>query len=67
MGAKSRILALKLLEKQKKHPEYAKQMGIEIKVTQNEKEEPYEKPYNVSRSDFYDWNIIFNSCNLAFL
>lgn len=54
MGAKSRILALKLLEMQKKHPDYAKQMGIEIKVTQNEKEEPYEKPYNVSRSDFYD-------------
>lgn len=33
MGAKTRILALKLLEKQKKHPEYAKQIGVDVKVT----------------------------------
>ena len=54
MGAKSRILALKLLEKQKKHPEYAKQIGVEVNVTSNEKEESCEKRYNVSRSDFFD-------------
>lgn len=52
MGAKSRILALKLLEMQKKHPDYAKQIGVEVKVIQNEKEESYGKQYNVSRSDF---------------
>lgn len=67
MGAKSRILALKLLEKQKKHPEYAKQIGVEVNVTSNKKEESYKKRYNVSRSGFFDWNNIFNSCNLAFL
>lgn len=38
MGAKSRILALKLLEKQKKNPEYAKQIGIEVKIKNKEKE-----------------------------
>ena len=67
MGAKTRILALKLLEKQKKHPEYATQIGIEVNVTSNEKAESCEKQYNVSRSDFYDWNNIFNSCSMAFL
>ena len=54
MGAKSRILALKLLEMQKKHPEYAKQIGVEVNVTSNKKEESYEKRYNVSRSGFFD-------------
>lgn len=54
MGAKSRILALKLLEKQKKHPEYAKQIGVEVNVTSNKKEESYEKRYNVLRSGFFD-------------
>lgn len=38
MSAKARILALKLLEKQKKYPEYAKQIGIEVKMREtNEK------------------------------
>lgn len=53
MGAKSRTLALKLLEMQKKHPEYAKKIGVDVKVTQNKKEETFEEEYNVSRSDFY--------------
>ena len=66
MGAKSRILALKLLEKQKKHPEYAKQIGVEVNVTSNEKEESCEKRYNVSRSDFYVGNYLFNSRTVAF-
>lgn len=52
MGAKTRILALKLLEKQKKHPEYAKQMGVDVKVIKNENEESCGKQYNVSRSGF---------------
>lgn len=39
MSVKSRLLALKLLEKQKKNPEYAKQIGIEVKIIKNEKEE----------------------------
>lgn len=39
MSVKSRLLALNLLEKQKKNPEYAKQIGIEVKVVEKEKEE----------------------------
>ena len=54
MGAKSRILALKLLEMQKKHPDYAKQMGVDVKVIKNEKEDSCAKQYNVSRSGFFD-------------
>lgn len=38
MSVKSRLLALKLLEKQKRNPEYAKQIGIEVKVVEKEKE-----------------------------
>ena len=38
MSVKSRVLGLKLLEKQKKNPEYAKQIGIDVKVIKNEKE-----------------------------
>ena len=38
MSARERILALRLLEKQKKNPEIAKQIGIEVKITEkNEK------------------------------
>lgn len=32
MSVKSRLLALKLLEKQERNPEYAKQIGIEVNV-----------------------------------
>lgn len=32
MSVKSRLLSLKLLEKQKRNPEYAKQIGIEVNV-----------------------------------
>lgn len=39
MSVKSRLLALKLLEKQKRNPKYAKQIGIEVKVVEKEKEE----------------------------
>ena len=39
MSVKARLLALKLLEKQKQHPDYAKQIGIEIKVVKKEKED----------------------------
>ena len=40
MNVRERILALRLLEKQKKNPEIAKQVGIEVKIidkTKNEK------------------------------
>lgn len=38
MSPRQRILALRLLEKQKKNPEYMKKLGIEIKVNEsNEK------------------------------
>ena len=39
MSVKSRLLALKLLEKQKRNPEYAIQFGIEVNVVEKEKEE----------------------------
>ena len=39
MSVKARLLALKLLEKQKHNPEYAKQIGIEVKVVEKEKED----------------------------
>ena len=39
MSVKSRLLALKLLEKQKRNPDYAKKIGIEVKVVEKEKEE----------------------------
>ena len=34
MTAKERILSLKLLEKQKKHPKLVKKLGVEIRVKQ---------------------------------
>ena len=37
MTVKSRIDALRFLEKQKRHPEYAKQIGVEVKIINNEK------------------------------
>lgn len=37
MSARERILALRLLEKQKKNPEIAKQIGIEVKMTEKTK------------------------------
>jgi len=39
MSVKSRLLALKLLEKQKSNPEYAKQIGIEEDIIEKKKEE----------------------------
>ena len=41
MRVKERILALKLLEKQIKNPEFAKQLGVEVKI--NEKIKKVEK------------------------
>lgn len=32
MTAKQRVLALKLFEKQKKKPDFAKKIGVEIKI-----------------------------------
>lgn len=32
MTPKERILALRLLEKQEQHPEYAKRIGIQVKL-----------------------------------
>lgn len=39
MSVKARLLALKLLEKQKRNPDYSKKIGIEVKVVEKEKEE----------------------------
>ena len=38
LSVRERILALRLLEKQKKKPELAKQLGIDIKMVENSKE-----------------------------
>ena len=38
LSARERILALRLLEKQKKNPRIAKQIGIEVKMTEKQKE-----------------------------
>jgi len=37
LTVKERILVLRLLEKQKKNPEVAKQLGINIKITNHTK------------------------------
>ena len=39
MTVRERILALRLLEKQKKNPELAKQLGINVYMKKKEKEE----------------------------
>ena len=36
MTAKQRVLALKYLEKQKKKPNFAKKIGVEIKIKEKE-------------------------------
>lgn len=36
MTAKQRILALRLLEKQKRNPSLAKKMGVEIKIKEKD-------------------------------
>ena len=43
MTAKERILALKLLEKQTQHPEYAKRIGIEVKLVKPDPRKMEEK------------------------
>ncbi len=42
MSVKSRLLALKLLDKQKKNPQYAKRIGIEVNVVQKIAKQTYE-------------------------
>lgn len=37
MTARQRILTLRLLEKQKKHSEFMKKLGVEVKVKENAK------------------------------
>lgn len=37
MTVRERVLALRLLEKQNKNPELAKQLGIEIKIEERQK------------------------------
>lgn len=44
MTAKERILALRLLERQERRPEYAKRIGIQVKISRKNpgtKEEKY--------------------------
>ena len=38
MTAKQRILALKLLERQKYHPDFAKKIGVEVNIKTNDKQ-----------------------------
>ena len=42
MTARQRILALKLLEKQKKNPDFAKKIGVEVKIKEKVKEKENE-------------------------
>ena len=37
MGTKNRILLLQLMNRIKKHPEYAKQIGIEVKLVERDR------------------------------
>ena len=37
MTARQRILALKLLEKKKKNPDFAKKIGVEVKIKEKVK------------------------------
>lgn len=39
MSVKARLLALKLLGKQKKNPEYAKQIGVDVKLVPKDEKE----------------------------
>ena len=36
MTARERILAIKLLEKQERNPEYARRIGIQVSITQKD-------------------------------
>ena len=40
MSVKSRILALKFLEKQERHPGFAKKLGVEVDVVNKKKVKP---------------------------
>lgn len=39
MTARERILAIKLLEKQERNPEYAKQIGIQVSMVKKDSED----------------------------
>lgn len=39
MSSRQRILALRLLEKQKKYPEFMKKLGVEVKVNESDKKD----------------------------
>ena len=41
MTAKERILALRLLEKQKQQPEYAKRIGIQVNIIMKDPKKEY--------------------------
>lgn len=43
MTARERILAIRLLEKQERNPEYAKQIGIQVSMTKKDLKEVEEK------------------------
>lgn len=39
MDTRQRILTLRLAEKQKKHPEFMKRLGVEVKVNKSNKKD----------------------------
>lgn len=51
MNVKSRLLALKLLEKQEKHPEYAKQIGVEVTVVGKKEVKPLSECMNIKKEE----------------
>lgn len=48
MTYRERVLALKFLEKQKRNPEYAKKLGVEVKM-KSKKENRYENTSNIRK------------------
>lgn len=49
MTARERTLALRLLEKQRKNPDMAKKLGIEIKIVNNDANREAEKDVQICR------------------
>ena len=46
MTAKQRIASLKYLEKQKRHPDFAKALGVEVKIEQKNNQKGIETVEN---------------------
>lgn len=43
MNANKRIMALRLMEKQKRHPDFAGKLGVEVRIIKSAQNENYQK------------------------